>query len=355
LPKPAAQLPTEEITFRWLGTAGERKLFVDQLVPAYHQAHPNITIQADALPMPEIAKVLPAGIQSGNAPDVFELPSGFTGAQAVAQGWVRPLDDLIPNFAQWKGTFPPGSLIEGGNIFKGKMYSFPFESNKKNNGLLLYNADYLKQAGLDPSARPFTWDEYRAAAKKLTQQGAGKYYGTIIAGQQPSRWSGYIGFLAQMAGAIGGAAQPGNSAVSDVNLKTGEFNYTSDQYLSAIDLLLAVKSDGSFLPGTVSLNVQQTDSQFAQGVAAMYINGPYTFPQWKIDAPGFNYGVASQPVPNSGPPMPMWYPAGGSTYWVYAKSPQHRVSERADPRTRQPVSPRTPQRDTAIVRMRSDV
>jgi multiple sugar transport system substrate-binding protein len=74
------------------------------------------------------------------------------------------------------------------------------------------------------------------------------------------------------------------------------------------------------LPGSVSLNVQQTDSQFAQGVAAMYINGPYTFPQWKIDAPNFKYDVASQPIPNSGIARPMWYPAGGSTYWVYAKT-----------------------------------
>jgi multiple sugar transport system substrate-binding protein len=267
--------------------------------------------------MPDIAKVLPAGIQSGNAPDIFELPSGFTGAQAIQQGWVRPIDDLIPNFDQWKAAFPQGALVEGSNIFKGKTYSFPFESLKRNNGELLYNVDYFQQAGLDVNTQPFTWDAYRAAAKKLTQQGAGKYFGTMIAGQQPSRWSGYVQFLAEMAGAT---AHGGTAAFSDINLKTGEYAFTSDEYLAALDLLLAVKSDGSFLPGTISLNVQQTDSQFTQGVAAMYINGPYTFPQWKIDAPNFNYDVASQPIPNSGAAKPMWYPAGGSTYWVYANT-----------------------------------
>ena len=314
LPNPKVTLPSESVTFRWLGTAGERKLFVDELIPAYQQKHPNITIQHDALPMPDIAKVLPAGIQSGNGPDIFELPSGFTGAQAISQGWVRPLDDLIPDFERWKSAFPPGALIEGSNIFKGKTYSFPFEGLKRNNGLLLFNVDYLKQAGLDPNAQPFTWDTYRAAAKKLTQQGNGKYFGTIIAGQQPSRWSGYVQFLAEMAGSTSLSSTP----AVDINLKTGEYSFTSDEYLAALDLLLGVKSDGSFLPGTISLNVQQTDSQFAQGVAAMYINGPYTFPQWKIDAPNFNYDVASQPIPNSGTALPMWYPAGGSTYWVYA-------------------------------------
>jgi multiple sugar transport system substrate-binding protein len=322
LPDSGVGLPSGPVTFRWLGTAGERKLFVDQLIPAYQQKHPNITIQHDALPMPDIAKVLPAGIQSGQAPDIFELPSGFTGAQAVQQGWVRPLDDMIPNFDQWKAAFPPGALVEGSNIFKGKTYSFPFEGLKRNNGLLLFNADFLHQAGLDPNAQPFTWDTYRAAAKKLTQQAAGKYFGTIIAGQQPSRWSGYVAFLAEM----DGATSLGSTPAVDINLKTGEYSYTSDEYLAALDLLLAVKSDGSFLPGTISLNVQQTDSQFAQGVAAMYINGPYTFPQWKIDTPSFNYDVASQPVPNSGTAMPMWYPAGGSTYWVYASTQQAAIA-----------------------------
>jgi multiple sugar transport system substrate-binding protein len=272
--------------------------------------------------MPDIAKVLPAGNQSGQAPDIFELPSGFSGAQAISQGWVRPLDDLIPNFDQWKAAFPPGALIEGSNIFKGKTYSFPFEGLRRNNGELLFNADYFKQAGLDPSAQPFTWDTYRAAAKKLTQQGNGKYFGTMIAGQQPSRWSGYIQFMAQMAG----STSLGSTPAADVNLKTGEYCYTSDEYFAVLDLLLAVKSDGSFLPGTISLNVQQTDSQFTQGVAAMYINGPYVIPQWQIDAPKFNYDVASQPIPDSGTAMPMWYPAGGSTYWVYANTQQTAIA-----------------------------
>jgi len=124
-----------------------------------------------------------------------------------------------------------------------------------------------------------------------------------------------------MAGVIAGGNNAGGFT-SDMNLKTGELNFSSDLYLAAMNLLLAVKSDGSFLPGTVSLNVQQTDSMFAQGAAAMIINGSYTFPQWKIDAPNFKYGVASQPVPNSGPAMPLSYAPGGGTYWVYAKTQQ---------------------------------
>ena len=319
LPNSGAKLPTDKVTVRWLGSAGERKLFSDAMVIAYPKAHPNITLQYDGLPFTELAKVLPLGIQNGNGPDLFELPSGITAAQVVQQGWVQPIDDIIPNFAQWKAAFPAGTFVEGSNVFKGKTYSFPFESNRKNNAILIYNAEYMQQAGYDPTAKPFTWDEFRAAAKKLTQQGAGKYYGIVVAGAQASRLGDQVRFLAQMAGATTSGA---GSTVQDMNLKTGEYGFTSDQYLAAIDLIMGMKADGSWFPGTVSLNVQQTDSMFAQGIAAMMINGPYMFPQWKIDAPNFKYGVGSQPIPNTGKPSSLYFAAGGGTYWTYAKTQQ---------------------------------
>ncbi len=319
LPNSGAKLPTDKVTVRWLGSAGERKLFSDAMVVAYPKAHPNVTLLYDGLPFTDLAKVLPAGIQNGNGPDLFELPPGLTGPQVVQQGWVQPIDDLIPNFAQWKAAFPPGTFVEGSNMFKGKTYSFPFQSNKKNNAVLIYNADYMRQAGYDPTAMPFTWDEFRAAAKKLTQQGAGKYYGIVVAGGQASRLGDQVRFLAQMAGAttsgVGGPAQ-------DMNLKTGEYGFASDQYLAAIDLIMGMKGDGSWFPGTVSLNVQQTDSMFARGIAAMMINGPYMFPQWRVDAPDFKYGVGSQPIPNTGKPSSLFYASGGGTYWTYAKTQQ---------------------------------
>jgi len=272
--------------------------------------HPNITVAYDGLPLPELAKVVPLGIQNGNAPDVFELPTGFTGAQAVQQGWAQSLDDFIPNFAQWKASYPPGIFVNGNNVFGGKTYSFPFVSNKKNNALLLYNVEYLKQAEIDPASRPLTWDEFRAAAKKLTQQGAGKYYGFLTAAGEPGRMAMLIRFLAQMAGAVGG----------DMNWKTGEYNYATDQYVAAVDLLLAMKADGSIFPGSASLNALQADDQIPLGAAAMMINGSYMIPKWRTEAPAFVWDYASQPVPDGKTFSPLTYSPGGSVWWLYAKS-----------------------------------
>jgi len=320
IPNSGAKIPADKLTFHWVHSGpGPKGLFFKPYFAAYSQTHPNVSIQLDELPWPEIDKLVPLGVQNGNAPDVFQLPQNFTPGQAISQGWLRPLDDIVPDFAQWKAAFPPGAFVDGVHVFKGKTYSFPFISNKSYANLLLYNVDYLKQAGIDPQAKPMTWDAYRAAAKKLTQQGAGKYYGVIIEGAQTSRWGAIVSGLARMAGATGSG---GEGLTESLNWKTGRYSFTTDQYLAAIDLLLGLKADGSVFPGSLSLNALQARAQMPQGVAAMMLQGPYNIEGWKASNPAFNFDLASQPVPNSGPPLPLSYNVTAGYIWAYAKS-QH--------------------------------
>jgi multiple sugar transport system substrate-binding protein len=206
-----ATLPTEKVTFRWVDSGDQKAVFWKQYFPLYEKAHPNVTVQYDPLPWNEIQKVVPLGVQNGNAHDVFQVPPNIPGAQAVAEGWVAPLDDIIPNFAEWKRAFPPGAFVNGITTFNGKTYTIPLTSNKRYGTLLLYNLDYLQRAGYDPATKPLTWDEFRAAAKKVTEQGKGQYYGLIEGGNQTGRWQAIVAGLAEMAGAAGG----------ELNWKTG--------------------------------------------------------------------------------------------------------------------------------------
>jgi multiple sugar transport system substrate-binding protein len=305
-------LPTNNVTLHFLESGpGPKGTFLAQFFDAYHAAHPNITVDFQELPWANISQVVPLGIQNGDAPDIFQLPPAVSNAQAVGQGWVTPLDDLIPNFAQWKKGFPDGAFIEGITMFNGKTYSLPLSSNKRYDTLTLYNLDAMQQAGYDPAAKPFTWDEFRAAAKKLTVQGKGKYYGLMLEGKDTTRFTAWVNGLAQMAGAAGG----------QMNWKTGEYNYTGDQWLAAIDLLLSIKADGSIYPGALSLNAQQARALIPAGKGAMILQGPWNIPQWKQNSPNFKFGVASQPLPNSGTPLLLNYAPGGSNlYFLYAKS-----------------------------------
>ncbi len=207
---------------------------------------------------------------------------------------------------------PAQLLLRGDQRLQRQTYTFPRSTSKRTSNLLFFNLDYMRQAGYDPAAKPFTWDEFRAAAKKITEQGKGQYFGFITGGNQANRWSGTVNGLAQVAG---------SASLNDIDMRTGEFTFTSDQTVAAIELLLALKSDNSVFPGALSINEAEGRSRMAQGVAGMGFAGEFASPLWIRDNPGFKFGVSATPVPNSGAPLPMTYQIGANHQWLYAKSP----------------------------------
>jgi multiple sugar transport system substrate-binding protein len=240
-------------------------------------------------------------------PDVFRLlPEIIPSAQAVSEGLVQPLDDLVPNFAAWKEAFPPGSFTEGINVFNGMTYTFPMLGNFTQT--LQFNQDYFQQAGLDPVAQPLTFETFRAAARTLTEQGQGQYFGLIIGGADIARWSSFVSLLGQLAGAPGG----------EFNYLTGTYNYTSDGFLAAIDLLLALKSDGSISPNSISINSDQARASMPQGQAAMIVNETGIVPFWIQESPDFNFGIA--PLPVLVEPVAIAAAPPGGFWWVAANS-----------------------------------
>ncbi len=323
IPDSGAQLPAEDLTFRWIDSGDLKALFYNDFHAAYQEAHPNITIEYDALPWSEINQIVPLGVRGGNAHDMFAMPQDVPSAQAVAEGWVAPLDDIIPDFAAWKERFPLGSFMDGVHVFDGLTYTFPQTSSKRYWTMTFYNAALMEQAGYDLEAERLTWDEYREAARKVTEQGQGEYFGVIFGGQSTDRFATFVRNFGRMAGASAG----GSLGFEDIDWRTGEFVYTSDEYLAAIDLLMGLQSDGSIFPGSLSLNDAQAWSQFPQGVAGMILEGPWVIPQWQRDNPDFGFGLASQPVPNSGTSVPLTYEETGSNQiWVYADSPYKNVA-----------------------------
>lgn len=172
-----AQLPTEPTNFTWMVRGdGPKGTFYEKFFPQYEQAHPNITVQYDGLPPAELTRLLPLGIRNGNAPDCFEVTDTIPAYQMVREGWVQPVDDILPNFEEWKATVPPGVLVDGITVFDGKVYGFPYLSNKVYQTLILYNTTYMQQAGYDPSTEGLTWHTFREAARKITEQGQSDYW-----------------------------------------------------------------------------------------------------------------------------------------------------------------------------------
>lgn len=298
-------LPTDDVTFRWADHQGVRVPFHQALQAAFMEAYPNITVSYDSLGA-DLAELLVVGVQSGDAHDVMPANAGFTVPQGVAEGWLAPLDDVMPDFEQWKAAFPQNTFLPGINVFDGKTYTCPMYASKLHRQLLYYNKPLLDQAGYDPTGTPLTWDDFRAASKAVTEQSGGETYGMLT-----TEWYGVVNTLAELAGASGG----------EFNWLTGDYNYTSDEFLAAIDLLFAMKDDGSFLPGMSSLTGTDVRARFPQGVAAMWISGIWNVSIWEQDAPDFDFGVASAPIPNDGESFPLSITPGiGESYVLYSGS-----------------------------------
>lgn len=89
---------------------------------------------------------------------------------------------LLPYSEQDAAQMTQGMLaapIETG-MWKGTLYAVPFKSNAQ---LLWYRKSLVKEAGVDPTAENFTWDDMQKAAdkmgKKISEQGA-RYEGYMV-------------------------------------------------------------------------------------------------------------------------------------------------------------------------------
>ena len=287
-----AMLPTEDTTFRWVDSGDQKAVFWNAFFEKYQEAHPNVTIQYDALPWNEIAQVVPLGVRNGTAHDVFQIPLAVTLAQAVNEGWVAPLDDIIPNFEDWKGRFPAGVFVEGVTGFDGKTYAFPMTSNKRYGTHILYNVDYMEEAGFDPQAGDMSADQFVEVARTITENGAGRYFGFIMGGNQVNRWGDIVRGFAHMAGAI--SMGVGNF---HIDMRTGEVPYTDPRFVEGINVLLRLRDDGSVFPGTLSMNAPEARARMPQGAAGMILQGPWNIPIWSRENPDFNFDIAGHAAP----------------------------------------------------------
>ncbi|GLQ56393.1 hypothetical protein GCM10010862_36520 [Devosia nitrariae] len=291
IPEPIAPISADG-PFRWIDSGDQKAVFFREFFAQYAQER-GIEVVYDGLPWNEINQVLPLGIRNNTAQDAFCLPLNMPPAYAVNEGWVQPLDDLIPDIESWKAGFPDGAFLDGLNVFDGKTYGLPYTSARVTSAHVLYNRQYLNDAGFDPEETPLTWETFREAARKVTENNAGRAYGLIMGGNQVNRWADITRAFAQMAG------QPcGDTSIGlGIDFRTGEVVFDSDEFVGAVELLLAMNTDGSIFPGIMSLNAPQARAMMPQGAAGLILQGPWNVPQWERENPDFDFGLAPTPAP----------------------------------------------------------
>jgi multiple sugar transport system substrate-binding protein len=251
----------------------------------------GVTIQREAVPGDTlIAKVLQQS-SSRTLPDVLMLDNPDL-QQIAATGALSPLGDYGLNADGYvKG-------VVDASTYQGKLYGLQPVTNTIG---LFYNKDILAKRGVTP---PKTWDELKAAAKKLT---SGKQYG--VAFSAPANYEGTWQFLPFM-WSNGG----------------DEKDIATPQVAQALQLWVDLVKDGSASKSVVNWTQADVNDQFKAGNAAMMVNGPWQFPVLNAD-PKLHYDVVPIPSPQAGGTAVA--PLGGETWTVPQTSSKDRQQKAA--------------------------
>ena len=240
----------------------------------------GITIDRQAVPYPQLVQKVLLAASSQSLPDLIMMDNSDVATLADG-GIIVPLPDVGVDTS----AFTP-SLVAIGN-YKGKNYSLQTAVNTL---ALWYNEDLLKAAGVTP---PTTWDELKAAAKKLTTKDV---YGLVFPAvpteegtfhASPFIWSN------------GGDFQTLNSP----------------QNVEALTYMKSLVDDGSVSKSAVTWTGDDANDQFAAGRAAMSIGGSWHIPQ-NSKVANLHYGIVAIATPKAGEQVKV--PVGGEVWSVSA-------------------------------------
>ncbi|GLZ80203.1 hypothetical protein Afil01_50100 [Actinorhabdospora filicis] len=148
-----------------------------KIVEAWNAAHSDVQIEYIQGSWDSAHDQLLTSFEGEDAPDIIHYEAALAG-QFAQQGYLADVKDLIP--ADLKGDI-------GDNVWQtvtsgdGKVYGVPFLLESQ---AVIANKKLLDEAGIPvPTAdKPWTWDEFQAAAKTLTK---GETFGTAWPVKQP--------------------------------------------------------------------------------------------------------------------------------------------------------------------------
>jgi multiple sugar transport system substrate-binding protein len=305
------ELPSEDVTFRWVDSGDLKSVWEQSVLDAFTEKHANIKTQYDGSGWDTVNTVVPLGIRNGSAHDVFALPQEVPPQVAINEGWVQPLEEIIPDFEAWKKNFPESALVPGVNIFDDKLYSWPISSSRRLTFMSMYDTANMAEAGYDdPGAQITTWDEMLEALAAVKK--AGKV-GLMFGGDSLDDLIYYLAFAAGWQGMNGAAASAG------MDLSSGERIHAADEMVAAYEFIAKIVKDKLIVPGY--LNTLQADARAqmtAQG-AGMIFNGPWDIPAWKETAPDWKYSIGPLPTAEGEPYLVPFF-EGANSSWVYAET-----------------------------------
>jgi multiple sugar transport system substrate-binding protein len=220
-----------------------------ELLDAFHAAHPNIEVKPIGVATKDVLTKLRTDAAAGALPDVAQI--GWSKmAEAYASLPIVPVQDVAGGeWAAHVAGLAPG--IMSAVASDGKVKAMPYTMSIP---IMYYNATLFGKAGLDPQRPPTTMDGVKQAALQIKKSGAEGVY--IDAAN-----SGKSDFLTQSLVASNGGSLVGADGAVTLDKPAAVQALTTIQDLTTSGAQPAVKSEdgiAAFKAGKVGMLVTST-------------------------------------------------------------------------------------------------
>ncbi|WP_022890996.1 sugar ABC transporter substrate-binding protein [Agromyces subbeticus] len=225
-----------------MGNEGE---VLGELAKQFEEENPDVTIDVTAVPWESAHDRIATSIAGGETPDISMLGTTWVG-EFAATGAFEPTPD---------GLVDEGDFFEGSwdtTIVDEVAYGVPWYVDTR---VLYYRTDLAEAAGVEA---PETWDEYKAFAKALQQQGATS--GVSLPPGGFDSWQ-YVTPLAW---------QQGGDILADDGTT---FTLDSPEWKEAFEFYASFFEEGISEP--VRLEGGEIEQKFISGEVGSFYSGPY--------------------------------------------------------------------------------
>src|SRR5690554_3277667 len=163
----AAASAQTELTIAHTMTGGTHRVAFDEIVAAFHEAHPDIRIN-QLVQEGEVYEDtgLISLLQSNDRPDIWFQWGGDLVRRDAELGFAADLTDVLQEDG-WIDTFVGASFSESsGTMYEGRIYLVPYAFDVTT--VIWYNTAIFEEHGL---SEPATWDELVDISAQLSEAG----------------------------------------------------------------------------------------------------------------------------------------------------------------------------------------
>lgn len=155
----------EKVKLTYFSWDPSQEQVLNELIQKFNQENPNIEVSMQSYKPADYWPKISAMAAAGNAPDVFDMSSGYVDEWA-SKGLLYNIQKLVDRDIKPDDYFTSVfKAVRYPDKEKGDMYAFPYAWVTT---VLYYNKDMFDKAKLAYPNENWTWDDFLNAAKKLT-------------------------------------------------------------------------------------------------------------------------------------------------------------------------------------------